>query len=326
MSNVESTSEEAASESHLDVIRTVLSKWRQRFEGCSFMGRKERNRTRRPKPEKPAKKTTRNLSDSEASATDTSEVNVCDKINSLMLSRFIQLPIGIDEQEWIAHHTFSLFDHVNALCGTVSEVCTPVTCSSMSCPENTKIPFIDEKGKKCFYPAMQYIDAVMTFCEQIGRNEEVFPTKYSSPFGSDFHDVVKRILLMIWHCLGHLYESHWNTLGEHELYPQYLLVTAHLGQFCKQFDLLDKEVQAAIDDIVAKNRRCREDKEKKETKLYQSRSLHESPTHATGVLSKSHSWCGNMTKSPLSLSNTSSPQCSSRKSDSSVMQSSRTEY
>ncbi|KAK6036586.1 hypothetical protein COOONC_25909 [Cooperia oncophora] len=74
----------------------------------------------------------------------------------------------------------ALFDHVNALCGSLSELCTPATCQYMSYPGTAKAYYIDERGKRHLYSAMQYMDCVMSFCEKASRSEELFPTKYVS--------------------------------------------------------------------------------------------------------------------------------------------------
>ncbi|CAJ0563198.1 unnamed protein product, partial [Mesorhabditis spiculigera] len=63
-----------------------------------------------------------------------------------MIERFSQIPGGVDTNEWLATHTLALFDHVNALCGSISELCTPVACPAMSFPGTSKAIFVDERG------------------------------------------------------------------------------------------------------------------------------------------------------------------------------------
>lgn len=77
-------------------------------------------------------------------------------------------------------HSFlalDLFDNISALCGTVYDHCTPVTCSYMSFPGCPKTYWLDEKGKRHQYAAGRYIDCVMSFIEA-ARKEAIFPTKY----------------------------------------------------------------------------------------------------------------------------------------------------
>lgn len=48
----------------------------------------------------------------------------------------------------------------------------------MSFPGTSKAIYTDERGKRQVYPAVQYIDCVITQCESMSRQEEIFPTKY----------------------------------------------------------------------------------------------------------------------------------------------------
>ncbi|KAJ1362393.1 hypothetical protein KIN20_021927 [Parelaphostrongylus tenuis] len=178
------------------------------------------------------------------------EMCVCDSIDDHVIEKFTTLPPGIDSREWLATHTLALFDHVNALCGSLSEFCTPVICQHMSYPGAPKAYYIDERGKRHLYSAMQYMDCVMSFCEKASRNEEVFPTKYGSQFSGDFDSHIRRVIRLLWHCCGHLASKHWDELGQLELRPQCALVMAHLAKLSKTFALLDSKDQQLINNMV----------------------------------------------------------------------------
>ncbi|KAE9414666.1 hypothetical protein Angca_006768, partial [Angiostrongylus cantonensis] len=167
-----------------------------------------------------------------------------------VIEKFTALPPGIDSREWLAAHTLALFDHVNALCGSLSEFCTPVICQYMSYPGTAKAYYVDERGKRHVYSAMQYMDCVMSFCEKASRNEEVFPTKYGSQFSGDFDSHIRRVIRLLWHCCGHLASKHWDELGQLELRPQCALVMAHLAKLSKTFALLDPKDQQLISNMV----------------------------------------------------------------------------
>lgn len=47
---------------------------------------------------------------------------------------------------------------------------------------NFQAPYFDEKNKRHHYPAMQYVDCVMSYCEQTCRNEQIFPTRHGTNF------------------------------------------------------------------------------------------------------------------------------------------------
>ncbi|GMT07698.1 hypothetical protein PENTCL1PPCAC_29872, partial [Pristionchus entomophagus] len=235
-------------------FRSVLGEWRALFDGCNFIKRKDRrhsnddeDRSRR-KDTKDAKQR-RVASASQVPARpvrksqSSSELCVCESIDDPMIERIVQLPPGIDRNEWVATHMIGLFDNSNALCGIVTEMCTPVTCPHMSYPGTSKAPYFDEKNKRHHYPAMQYVDAVMSYCEQTCRDEKIFPTRHGAPFNANFDVATKKMAKFLWHSLGHLYTRHWDELDALNLRPQIGLVMTHLARFCAVFGLLDPKDQ-----------------------------------------------------------------------------------
>lgn len=56
------------------------------------------------------------------------------QLPELDLRMLVDLPPGLDYNEWLASHTLSLFDHTNLIYGTISEFCTPTGCSDMTGP------------------------------------------------------------------------------------------------------------------------------------------------------------------------------------------------
>ncbi|VDD96529.1 unnamed protein product [Enterobius vermicularis] len=170
-----------------------------------------------------------------------SEMGICDSIDEEMLRKLTTIPSGMDRNEWLASHVLSLFENVNALCGALSELCTPASCPVMSYPGVQKVPWIDEKRKHHAYSAMQYIDCVMTFCEKTSKDEQLFPTKYGNSFSGNFESHCRQVIRYLWHCCGHLYSKHWEQLTMLNLRPQCGLVLAHLHMIAKLYGLLDSK-------------------------------------------------------------------------------------
>lgn len=175
-----------------------------------------------------------------------SEMGVCDSFDDEMIRRLSKLPQGMDKNEWLATHTLCLFENVNALCGTISEVCTPVSCPIMSYPGVPKAHWIDERRKHHLYSAMQYIDCVLSFCEKSAKDERLYPTKYGSAFPSNFENHCRRLIRLLWHSCGHLYTNHWEQLATLNLRSQYGLVVAHMYSIAKMYDLLESKELSAL--------------------------------------------------------------------------------
>ena len=70
------------------------------------------------------------------------------QLPELDLRMLVDLPPGLDYNEWLASHTLALFDHINLVYGTISEFCTMTGCPDMTgpglryvspCPRNFKL-------------------------------------------------------------------------------------------------------------------------------------------------------------------------------------------
>ncbi|KAF6200069.1 hypothetical protein GE061_006369 [Apolygus lucorum] len=100
------------------------------------------------------------------------------KCPEIDLKVLVDLPAGLDYNEWLASHTIAFFDHINLIYGTISEFCTMSGCPDMTGPQLRTYLWFDEKGKKTKVAAPQYIDYVMTFTQKTITDEAIFPTKY----------------------------------------------------------------------------------------------------------------------------------------------------
>lgn len=56
------------------------------------------------------------------------------QLPELDLRMLVDLPPGLDYNEWLASHTLALFDHINLIYGTISEFCTMTGCPDMTGP------------------------------------------------------------------------------------------------------------------------------------------------------------------------------------------------
>uniref|UniRef100_A0A0M3HR72 MOB kinase activator-like 2 n=1 Tax=Ascaris lumbricoides TaxID=6252 RepID=A0A0M3HR72_ASCLU len=242
----------------MNTLRAVIIEWKQAFGNCNFIKLEQRRRSRRKgdvNKENGAVASTAQVGGKSATiGSDTtgttrkspSEMGICDSVDEQMLIRLTALPLGMDKNEWLATHTLSLFENVNALCGTMTELCTPVSCPIMSYPGVPKAHWVDERRKHHPYSAMQYIDCVMSLCETSSKDEQLFPTKYGSVFAGNFESHCRRIVRLLWHCCGHLYSKHWEQLAALNLRAQCSLVLAHMHIIAKMYALLDSKELSAL--------------------------------------------------------------------------------
>ncbi|CAL8079278.1 unnamed protein product [Orchesella dallaii] len=164
------------------------------------------------------------------------------------LKRLVKMPVGLEENEWMASQTIALFEHVNLIYGTISEFCTSTTCPDMTGPGMRTYLWFDEKGKKVKVAAPQYVDYVMTFIQKTINDETVFPTKSANVFPSSFKPIVKKICRLMFHVIAHVYHSHFREVVLLSLHAHLNCVFAHFTIFNETFQLVeDKETEILQD-------------------------------------------------------------------------------
>ncbi|XP_023019837.1 MOB kinase activator 2 [Leptinotarsa decemlineata] len=161
----------------------------------------------------------------------------------------VDLPAGLDYNEWLASHTMSLFDHVNLVYGSISEFCTPAGCPDMTGPGQRTYLWFDEKGKKTKVAAPQYIDYVMTFIQKTISDESIFPTKYANEFPSSFESIVRKIVRLLFHVVAHLYAAHFKEVVMLGLHAHLNLTFAHLTALHHRFSLIELKETEILKDL-----------------------------------------------------------------------------
>ncbi|XP_016999609.2 MOB kinase activator-like 2 isoform X4 [Drosophila takahashii] len=171
------------------------------------------------------------------------------KLPEADLKALVDLPAGLDYNEWLASHTLALFEHVNLVYGTISEFCTQSGCADMTGPGNRTYLWFDEKGKKTRVAAPQYIDYVMTFTQKTVSDESIFPTKYANEFPGSFESIARKILRLQFHVIAHLYAAHFREIALLGLHTHLNLTFAHLTALHRRFNLIDEKETDVLRDL-----------------------------------------------------------------------------
>ncbi|XP_067012650.1 MOB kinase activator-like 2 isoform X2 [Anabrus simplex] len=171
------------------------------------------------------------------------------KLPDIDLRVLVDLPAGLDYNEWLASHTIAFFDHINLVYGTISEFCTMSGCPDMTGPGLRTYLWFDDKGKKTRVAAPQYIDYVMTFTQKTISDESIFPTKYANEFPSSFESIVRKILRLLFHVLAHLYHCHFREVVLLNLHAHLNCVFAHLTLFNHRFQLIESKETDILQDL-----------------------------------------------------------------------------
>ncbi|CAL1267799.1 unnamed protein product [Larinioides sclopetarius] len=166
------------------------------------------------------------------------------------LREVIDLPPGIDYNEWLASHTIAFFDHINLVYGTISEFCTMSGCPDMNGPNGRQYLWFDEKGKKCKVAAPQYIDCVMTFTQRTLYDESIFPTKFDRDFPSSFESIVKKIQRLLFHVLAHIYHIHFKEIVLLNMHAHLNALFVHFTLFNERFNIVDEKETEILRDLA----------------------------------------------------------------------------
>jgi len=171
------------------------------------------------------------------------------KLPDADLRLLVDIPAGLDYNEWLASHTLALFEHVNLVYGTISEFCTTSSCADMTGPAQRQYLWFDEKGKKTRVAAPQYIDYVMTFTQKTVSDESIFPTKYANEFPSSFESIARKILRLLFHVIAHMYAAHFREVALLGLHAHLNLTFAHLTALHRRFNLIDPKETECLRDL-----------------------------------------------------------------------------
>ncbi|CAF4949633.1 unnamed protein product [Rotaria sp. Silwood1] len=157
------------------------------------------------------------------------------------IGELIRQPEGVDQNEWIASHIVSFFNHITILYGAISHLCTTSTCPIMIGPQNSLYYWIDERGKKVKYSAPQYIELIITFIQKTLSNETIFPTRLDHKFPSTFSIIIRKMVRLLFHCLSHIYAVHYHQLIQYELHPHLNSLFLHFISFLIKSDIINSD-------------------------------------------------------------------------------------
>lgn len=163
----------------------------------------------------------------------------------------VTLPDGEDLNEWLAVNTVDFYNQINMLYGTITELCTPMTCPSMNAGPKYEFLWMDHTMKKPIkVSAPEYVELLMTWIQNLLDNENIFPSKMGVPFPSNFLSTVKQMFKRLFRVYAHIYHSHFSkivALGEE---PHLNTSFKHFVYFVQAFNLVDKKDLQPLGELI----------------------------------------------------------------------------
>jgi len=184
----------------------------------------------------------------------------------------VVLPKGEDLNEWLAVNTVDFFNEISLLYGTITEFCTPSTCSVMSAGPQYEYLWAD--GVKVKKPikvsAPEYVDLLMSWVETQLNDEHIFPLQLGTPFPKNFQAIVRVIFKRLFRVYAHIYHSHFQKIVGLGAEAHLNTCFKHFIYFVHEFKLIDpKELQPLrdlIDSLMGKEKEIKRDGDRPERK------------------------------------------------------------
>ncbi|KAJ8245633.1 hypothetical protein GJAV_G00272830 [Gymnothorax javanicus] len=176
---------------------------------------------------------------------------VSKRITEIDVKTMTALPVGVDQDEWVASHTVCFFKNINLLSSALSDFCTIGTCPTIMGPDNTIYYWTDEQGKKLKCSGPLYTDYAMSYIQELLLDEDVFPTAVGSPFPNGFIFLAQRVFLYLFHTLAHLYWAHFRDAVCVGMHPHLNTLFAHFLAFGREFELLEPTDTSPLSDLIS---------------------------------------------------------------------------
>lgn len=170
------------------------------------------------------------------------------------LAQAVKLPKDESLNEWLAVHTVDFYNQLNMLYGTLTQFCSPETCPKMTATVEYEYLWQTSNNKPQSMPAPKYIESLMTWCQSLFDDENVFPTKPNEPFPPQFQSLIKTIMKRLFRVYAHIYCHHFNEVLELGLNPLLNTSFKHFVLFVDEFGLVSEKdlgpLQLLVDEML----------------------------------------------------------------------------
>jgi len=169
-------------------------------------------------------------------------------LDSCNLSHAVQLPDGVDMNEWIAVNIFNFYTQIKVLYNVLGEFCTEKSCPLMNAGPKYEYQWKDDGEYKKATPvsAPRYMELLMAWIQSQLDDPVVFPQKVGAPFPPSFQKTAKNICRRLFRVFSHVYNQHFGEVVQLGLEAHMNTVLTHYVYFIREFSLVDKKEMAPL--------------------------------------------------------------------------------
>ncbi|KAJ2993385.1 MOB kinase activator 1B [Globomyces sp. JEL0801] len=120
----------------------------------------------------------------------------------------------------------------------------------MNAGPNHEYHWTDSQKRSLKIHAVQYIDFVFSWVQNMLADENIFPTRSGYAFPKDFGMTVRMIFKQLFRVLAHIYHSHYDIILNLSEESHLNTLFAHFVCFAKVFDLLEKKEFIPMQELI----------------------------------------------------------------------------
>jgi len=182
-------------------------------------------------------------------------------LNAAAACEAVKLPVGIDENEWIAAQMVGIFEEVCNLVSVLDDLCT---CPRMSAGKHVHYSWADETNPQPrALTATQYMNTLVTYAESHLKDRELLPID-NAPFPPRFRQVMQTLCKRFFRVYAHAFLSHFQEISEGGVEAELNFCFKHFLQFVLEFDLVDRRDMQPLEQLIQKFTAHKEKDEKDE--------------------------------------------------------------
>eukprot|EP01041_Mallomonas_annulata_P006637 gene6637-13447_t len=164
----------------------------------------------------------------------------------------VQLPAGEELNEWFAANTIDFFNDISLIWGIVCSAELPPQGPGEGFPEGVEYCWAD--GVNIVSPircsAVQYVDYVMTWVEELLNNDSIFPPAIDYRFSSGYSPVLKQIFTRLFRIYAIIYTNHFNHYEEVGAVAHLNTCFKHFLFFVWEYNIVDERDLLVLEELT----------------------------------------------------------------------------